>query len=165
MSVPGLRAAWTASEPRWPDMCARLFNASTCLLNVSLTSMSTWWVLCLLYAATHTCSLWWTVQHIGPRPAPSKIPPQQLASTPSLSGSPVWGHCHCDLRLRLPVHFLVLVCLLSLCQHPTRDDDRLPPSVQQMHWQLKAALVARRSSTASPNSCLAHHRLSLDNSC
>ena len=109
-------------------MCACMINTSACLLVVSPTSMSTWWVLCLLYAATHTCSLWWTVQHIGPRPDPSKLPPQQLASTPSLSGSPVWGHCHCDLRLRLPVHFLVLVCLLSL---PGHHDDRLPTSVQR----------------------------------
>ena len=29
------------------------------LLDVSPTSMSTWWFLCLLYKATHTCSLWW----------------------------------------------------------------------------------------------------------
>ena len=43
-----LLAAWTARGLRWPDTCACMINASTCLLVVSPTSMSTWWVLCLL---------------------------------------------------------------------------------------------------------------------
>ena len=38
--------------------------------------------------------------------------------------------CHCDLRPRLPVHFVILGRLPSIHQHPTCDDDRLPPSVQ-----------------------------------
>ena len=41
------------------------------------------------------------------------------------------GPCHCYLGLRLPVPFVVLICLLSLRRHTTRDDDRLPPSVQR----------------------------------
>ena len=41
------------------------------------------------------------------------------------------GPCHCHFGPRLPVHFIVLVCLLSLCGHSARDDDRLPPPVQQ----------------------------------
>ena len=53
----GLRVACTANEPRWPDTCACLFNALMCLLGVSHTSTWTWWDLCLLYAATLTCSL------------------------------------------------------------------------------------------------------------
>ena len=65
------------------------------------------------------------------------------------------GPCHCNVRPRLPVHFLLLVCLLSLPWNPTRDDDRLPPSVQQHGGEnasaLKVALVARRSSTSWPS--------------
>ena len=65
------------------------------------------------------------------------------------------GLYHCDLRLRLPVHFVVLVCLLLLPWHPTRDDDRLPPSVQRHGGEnasaVEAALMACRSPTSWPS--------------
>ena len=41
------------------------------------------------------------------------------------------GPCHCDFGPRLPVHFVVLVCLLSVHGNSARDDDRLPPPVQR----------------------------------
>ena len=89
-----------------------------------------------------------------------------------------WGPCHCGLGPRLPIHFVFLVCFLSLCGHPTRDDDRLPP--QHGGEDASAAVeggFGLGSSSASgaclwsslaflpPNSCLAHRRLSLDSSC
>ena len=61
--------------------------------------------------------------------------------------------CHSDFQPRLPIHFILVVCLLSLLGHSACDDDH-PQSngmVERMHRRLKAALVERRSSSSWPS--------------
>ena len=42
-----------------------------------------------------------------------------------------WGPCHCYFEPRLPVHFIILVCLMVVHGHSAHDDDRLPTPVQR----------------------------------
>ena len=42
-----------------------------------------------------------------------------------------WGPCYSDFRPRLPIHFILVVCLLLLLGHSACNDDHLPPSVQR----------------------------------
>ena len=134
-------------------MCARLFNALTSLLGVSHTSTSTWWDLCILYAATLTCSLWWTVQHVA---LASRLPVQVT----SLNSLVEWISC-----FRVPVTVTLdrgsqftssswsafcrsvgIQHVMTTAYHPQSNS-----MVERMHRWLKAALVAHRSSSSFPS--------------
>ena len=66
-------------------MCACMINTSACLLVVSPTSMSTWWVLCLLRSYTHV----FTVVDRSTR-WPAAYPIQDTATTACINALIKW---------------------------------------------------------------------------
>ena len=140
--MPGLRAAWTAREPRWPDTCAHLFNALTCLLNVSPTSMSTWLVLFLLYGYTHM----FTVVDRSTR-WPAAYPIQDTTTTACINALVEWISCFgIPATVTSDRGSICIQHLMTTTYHPQSNG-----MVERMHLRLKVALVARCSSTSWPS--------------
>ena len=89
---------------------------------------------CWLGGSFDFCTWLHTRVHCG-GPLAHRLPHTRYRHN-SLHQRPCWvdlqfrGPCHCNLGPRIPVHFLVVVCLLSLPGHLTHDDNCLPPSVQ-----------------------------------